>query len=266
MKILFFGDVIGALGRQGLVKILPNLKTRFSPDLIVANVENLAHGAGVTEKTLLELSNAGIQIFTGGNHSWGNPIGLTLFENSAWENRLVVPTNFGGAKNGKNFTLITVNETQVLIANVMGQLFTHPETKSPFKAFDEIVKTAGQNLPNIVIVDFHGEATSEKEAFGHYVDGKVSGVFGTHTHVPTADAKILPGGTAYLTDVGRCGAYDSVNGFEKNSSVKRFLNLMEDKSELLKTGPCEINGVLLNVDDQTGRAITLDQIREIVDV
>lgn len=265
-RILMFGDVVGALGREGLVKALPTAREKYSPDFVVANVENLAHGAGVTLKTLNELTTAGVDAFTGGNHSWDNPLGAPLFEDAEWGNKLAVPTNYGGAKGGKNNILIEKGDAKILIANVMGQLFTHPNTSSPFTALEQILKGHEADKPNVILVDIHGEATAEKEAFGHYADGNVTAVVGTHTHIPTNDHKILPGGTAYVTDLGRCGAYDSVLGFEKKSAVKRFLSQSSGTYDLPKSGQCEINGIALTVDLDTGHATGLDRIREIVDI
>ena len=265
-KILFFGDVVGALGREGLVRALPPLKERFMPNLVIANVENLAHGVGVTLKTLNELVNAGIDAFTGGNHSWDNPLGAPLFEDPEWSMKLSVPTNFGASKGGKNAILVEKEGARILLTNVMGQLFTHPNTSSPFTALEKILKEHATDKPDAILVDIHAEATSEKEAFGHFADGKAAAVFGSHTHIPTNDHKILPGGTAYITDLGRCGAYDSVLGFEKTSAVKRFLSESSGKYDLVKTGRCEVNGVAFTVDLDTGHTVELTRIREFVDI
>jgi 2',3'-cyclic-nucleotide 2'-phosphodiesterase len=264
MKILFFGDIVGSIGRSAVVKALPSLKDKYSPDLIIANVENLAHGAGVTVKTLNELVDAGVDAFTGGNHSWDNPLGTPIFDDPEWKDRIVVPTNHGGAKNGSPSMVIEKNGAQIQVLNIMGQLFTHPDTTSPFETLDRLLTINDKRLTTLV--DFHAEATAEKECFGHYADGKVAAVFGTHTHVPTADAKILPGGTAYVTDVGRCGAFDSVIGFEKTSVIKRFLAGGTGTFDLPKTGQAEVNAIVVTVDLDTGKATGLDRIREIVDV
>lgn len=264
-RILFFGDVIGSLGRRAVVEILPRLRETYGPDFVIANVENLAHGTGVTAKTLQELVNAGVHAFTGGNHSWGNPLGRPLFEDSAWRDRLIAPTNYGASQGGSNVLTIGSGEKRVAVVNIIGQLFMHPETRSPFEALDRTL----QNLtdpPKTIIVDFHAEATAEKEAFGHFADGRVSAVLGTHTHVATADAKILPGGTAYVTDVGRCGAHDSVIGFEKKSVVKRYLQQSRTPYDLPTQGQTEVNAIVLTVDLDTGRVSTLDRIREIIDI
>ncbi len=263
--ILFFGDVIGALGRKGLVQALPELRKRYTPDLIIANVENLAHGAGVTAKTLEELMTAGVDIFTGGNHSWDNPLGTPLFDDPAWQTRLIVPLNYGGAKNGQGQAFTTIKDAPVMVVNLMGQIFSHPETRSPFETLERLLKKYNPK-PNVILVDLHAETTAEKEAFGHFADGKVSAVLGTHTHVPTADAKILPCGTAYVTDVGRCGAYDSVIGFEKQSVIKRFIGQTERKYELPTQGICEVNGIVIRVDLTSGHTLSLDRIHEMIEV
>lgn len=264
LHILFFGDVVGAIGRQALIKVLPELKSKFNPSLTIANAENLAHGAGVTEQTLVELKRAGVDVFTGGNHSWSNPLGVPVFDNPSWTDCVIVPTNYGDAKNGNSWIVRAVNKTEILIANFVGQLFSHQKTRSPFSELDNLLDQERVREVRVRIIDLHAEATAEKEAFGNYADGRVSAVFGTHTHVATADTKILANGTAYVTDLGRCGSFDSVIGFEKKTAIKRFLTGIEGGYELEKTGTAEINGVCLTVDSATGKAVTLDRIREIV--
>jgi metallophosphoesterase (TIGR00282 family) len=266
MRILFFGDVVGAIGRQALIKILQELKNKFNTDLTIANAENLAHGSGVTEQTLNELKRAGVDVFTGGNHSWSNPLGTPLYTDPSWTDCIIVPTNIGGAKNGNNWIVRNVNDIDVVIVNLMGQLFSATDTRSPFTELDIILNHERVRGVRVRVIDLHAEATAEKEAFGHYADGRVSAVFGTHTHVATADAKILTNGTAYVTDVGRCGSYDSVVGFEKKAAIQRFLTGKNGGNELDKTGTVEINGVCLTVDLATGKALALDRIREIVAV
>ncbi|MBU2613163.1 YmdB family metallophosphoesterase [Patescibacteria group bacterium] len=266
MTILFFGDVVGALGRQALAKALPDLKRRYKPDLIVANVENLAHGAGVTGQTLEDLIAAGVDVFTGGGHSWSNPTGTPVYDDPTWRDRIVTPVNSGNAKGGHADVVRIVGGKRVLIMNIAGVLFMKEGGSSPFQKLDALLATHTDPKPDVVLVDFHAEATAEKEAFGHHADGRVTAVLGTHTHVQTSDAKILPGGTAYLTDVGRCGSYDSVIGFEKKTAIKRFLSGTHSKYDLERTGTAEVNAVVLHIDPKTGEAQGLDAIREIVDV
>lgn len=262
-KILFFGDIIGAIGRRGVIAALPDLRKDFAPDLVIANVENLAHGRGITAKTLLDLDAAAIDAYTSGNHVWENPVGLSCFDDARWKDRLIRPANVTG-KPGRGMMTLEKNGVRIAVMNLLGQLFMKEEASSPFKAFDGLWTKAED--ADITVVDFHAEATSEKEAFGHFADGKATAVFGSHTHVPTADQKILPGGTAYVTDVGRNGTFDSIVGFEKKSALDVFLNPGSKSYELEKTGIVEINAVLLTVDLDTKRAAALDRIRRFVDV
>ena len=266
IKILFFGDVVGKPGRLGLIKALPKLKKKYEPDLVIANAENLAHGVGMSKKTLEELAEAGVDAFTGGGHSWQNSQGTPLLDDPAWRERLVVPTNAGEAQKGRAWIMLEVKQKKVLLINLQGCLFTHPATQDPFAALDKIIEQQKGSKPHLIVVDFHAEATAEKEALGHYADGRVAAVLGTHTHVATADLKILPGGTAYVTDVGRVGAYDSVVGFEKTSAINSFLKQKDRKYTLSNTGAVEINAVCLTLDPETGLAKSLDRIREIVDI
>jgi metallophosphoesterase (TIGR00282 family) len=267
-KILFFGDVIGAIGRKGLTLALPGLRNEFKPDFVVANVENLSHGRGISPKTLEELDKLGIDAYTSGNHVWENQTGLACFADPRWKDRLVRPANIFPNYPGKGYTEISKDGKTVLLINLSGLLFMKEEGESPMQVFDRIEKTIlekNNHSPIPIIVDLHAEASSEKEAFSHYVDGRASAVLGTHTHVPTADAKILEQGTAYITDVGRVGGYDSVVGFEKNAAVKRFLGQEEKAYDPTPKGRIEVNTVLLTLDLDSRRARGLDLIRKILD-
>lgn len=261
-KILFFGDVIGSIGRKGLALALPDLRKEFAPDFVIANVENLSHGRGISAKTLEELDALGIDAYTSGNHVWENQTGLPCFTDPRWQNWLVRPANVYPTYPGKGWSVISKDGKSFLLLNLSGQLFMKDEASSPFKVFDLLL---AEHPDSPVILDFHAEATSEKEALGHYVDGRCLAVLGTHTHVPTADAKILAGGTAYITDVGRVGGYDSVVGFEKNAAVKRFFEPEEKAYEPTPKGKIEVNAVLLTVDLDIRKAVGLDHIRKIVD-
>jgi metallophosphoesterase (TIGR00282 family) len=259
-RILFFGDIIGSQGRTVVVDQLPSLREMYAPDLVIGNVENLAHGRGITAKTLAELDAAGIDAYTSGNHVWENPAGLSCFDDPTWKQRLVRPANVDPALAGRGATVVEKQGVRVLITNLLGQLFMKTAQSSPFLSLDRIIQ---ENPADLRIVDLHAEATSEKEALSHYADGRVTAIFGTHTHVPTADEKILPGGTAYITDVGRNGAHDSVVGFEKKAAVQRFLDPTGKAYDPSSAGPAELNAVLLTADPKTGLALTLDRIRRI---
>lgn len=265
--LLFFGDVVGKIGRKALAKQLPDLKKRFQPNLTIANVENLAHGRGITESTLKEMVDAGIDAFTSGHHVWENPQGLSILDDGDWSKKLIRPANVDPKLAGKGLMVLENKGQEVVIINLQGQLFVPQETSSPFLAFDRFwQEIEAKNPKPLVIVDLHAEATSEKMAFANYVDGRANLVFGTHTHVPTADAKILPKGTGYCTDLGMVGMHDSVIGFEKNSSIKRFLGETQAAYELQNEGPAEINGLVITFDLDTKAVISLTKIREIIDI
>ena len=258
MKILFFGDIIGKIGRQAIKEILPKLKKEYQPDLVVANVENLAHGIGVTKKTLDEMIEAGIDFFTSGNHIFKKPEAEELLK--ANDSVILRPANYPGDVPGAGFRVIEVGSRSVLVINLMGQVFIKEEFDNPFKKIDEILEKVDQKNLAATIVDFHAEATSEKVAFGWHVDGRVSAVLGTHTHVPTADAKILPQGTAYITDVGMVGAVDSIIGDRKEPLLASFLTGSAPKVEIPEEGEVEVNAVLLEVSPKTRKAKKIKRI------
>lgn len=266
-KLMFFGDVVGKIARKALAKHLPILKSRFNPDLVIANAENLAHGRGATENTLNELLAAGVDAFTSGHHIWENAQALPLLSGETWSKKIIRPANVDPSLPGIASMNFEIQGYKIYVLNLQGQLFIPQETSSPFLAFDRFWQEISNQEPTpLVIVDLHAEATSEKMAFGHYVDGRANLVFGTHTHVPTADAKILPKGTGYCTDLGMVGSHDSVIGFEKNSSIKRFLGESQAAYELLSEGPAEINGLVATFDLDSKAVLNLEQIREIVDI
>jgi 2',3'-cyclic-nucleotide 2'-phosphodiesterase len=260
-KILFFGDIVGSIGRRGVVSMLPSLKEELKPDLIIANAENIAHGRGITVKTLQELDAAGVDAYTSGNHVWENPAGLGCFSDPAWKDRLIRPANVDPERAGRGTMVVEKNGVRILLINLAGQLFMKDTVSSPFLSLDRIL--AENPDVNLRIVDIHAEATSEKEALGHYADSRVTAILGTHTHVPTADGKILTGGTGYVTDVGRNGALDSVVGFEKMAAIQRFLDPANRAYDPPEDGPIEINAVLLTANPKTGLATHLDQIHRI---
>jgi metallophosphoesterase (TIGR00282 family) len=268
-RILFFGDIVGSIGRRAVCEILPKLREQYSPDFVIANVENLAHGRGITAKTLAELDAVNIDAYTSGNHVWENPNGLACFANPIWAHRLARPANILAMRPGKGLQVFDLPDRKLVIVNLMGQLFMKDDVESPFTAIDRIIQeqkaVLGEPAP-LFLIDFHTETTSEKEAFGHYVDGRALAVYGTHTHVPTADMKVLPGGTAYVTDVGRNGAHDSVVGFEKTAAVGRFLGKTLKAYDIPEHGQAEVNAVLLEVDLGAGRVVHFSRIRENIDV
>lgn len=264
MKVLFFGDVVGRIGRQGLKKALPEMKKEYQPDLVIANGENAAHGIGITKKILNELKEAGVDFFTSGNHIFKKPEAEELL--TAKDSIILRPANYPTGTPGPDYKIIEVGSRQILIINLMGQVFIKEEFASPFEKIDEIlVKIDQKNLAGI-IVDFHAEATSEKVAFGWHVDGRVTAVLGTHTHVPTADAKILPQGTAYITDVGMVGATDSIIGNEKGPVLDSFLTDVAHKVEIPEEGEVEIDAILLEIDPKTKKAKSITRLDRKIEV
>lgn len=218
MNILFIGDVFSSIGREMLETYLPQIKDKYDIDVVIANVENATHGKGLIKKHYEEFLFQGISLMTMGNHTFAKK---ELFDYIDEADRLVVPYNQPKALPGVGSREIQIKGKTIRVTNLLGITFMDGKSQNPFEAIDEVLK---DNQSDIHIVDFHAEATSEKVALGYYLDGKVSAVLGTHTHVTTADEKILPQGTAYQSDVGMCGPYESVIGCDKQSIIKRMKN------------------------------------------
>lgn len=250
MKILFIGDVVGKLGRKAVGEVLPNLRKKEKIDLVVANGENLAHGRGMTEKTLKEVMGYGIDFFTSGPHIFAHEEIFTI------NPPLIRPANYPSDKPGRGFTTLEVKGKNILIVNLVGAhgflgrkfLEEDEEVENPFTIVEQILKAEGKM--NLTIVDFHAEITSEKRALGFFLDGEVTAVFGTHTHVPTADVQILPKGTGYVTDVGMCGARESVLGVAPKIIIDRLAEGARDPFEWVEKGPAVFNSVLFETDSK----------------
>lgn len=270
LKIIFFGDITGEPGRKVVKNILPKLIDEEQPDLILANVENLAHGKGVTVKTLEELIRAGINGFTSGNHIFSKrDLSYEVFEK--YPNIIVRPANFPDTYPGKAAVVLPTKKGDVLIGNFMGQVFMEKQfpdpVSSPFKGVEEWLKLYKTKDFAASLIDFHAEATSEKVAFGYYLDGKISAVLGTHTHIPTADAKVLSSGTAYITDVGMCGAADSILGVKKELSLERFLTGNRVAFDIPEdTSKAEVSYVIIEVDEKSGRAMKMSSQHQIINI
>ena len=260
-KILFIGDVVGKPGRKALRQVLPEWKEKYSPDVTIVNVENLAHGKGVTPITLAEVDGLGVDCFTSGNHIFKkNGLSNECFEKY---NKLIRPENFGSQLPGHGYYRFSKNHQQYLIINLNGTVFMEKqfpgEIANPFLAIDQLLLDQGQK-GDIIIVDFHSEATSEKIAFGWHVDGRVTAVLGTHTHVATADARILPKGSAYISDAGMTAARDSVLGVKKENALAKFLDpSIKFKNEPEEAGVLMINGVLVETSAD-GRAVKIEKL------
>lgn len=255
MKILFIGDVVGSLGRDMVNEYVPRLKDKYRPHITIINGENAAGGKGITEKIYRGFLEVGAQAVTLGNHTWDNK---EIFEFIDKAKYLVRPANFPKNNPGKGIVYLKYNAEEVAIISLQGRTFM-PAIDCPFSKADELVSEAQKRTPYI-FVDFHAEATSEKQALGWYLDGRVSAVIGTHTHVQTADNRILPSGTAYLSDVGMTGPYDGILGVERDAVLKRFLTNMPVRFEVTKEGRTQLSAVLIELDSKTGKAKKMERI------
>ncbi len=255
MKLLFIGDVVGKPGRAVLAGELPELVDRHQADYVVVNVENVAGGFGVTPQVMAELDELPVDCFTSGNHIWDKKEGLPLIERHP---RLLRPANYPDGNPGRGLHLgETAAGVPVATLNLEGQVFMKP-LESPFRTADRLLADLGEEV-KVILVDFHAEATSEKQALGRYLDGRVSAVLGTHTHVPTADERVLPGGTAYLTDVGMTGPYASIIGMRSDKVLQRFLLQSRGSFEVAKRD-VRLAAVVLDVDEATGKARGIERL------
>ncbi|MFH1426470.1 MAG: TIGR00282 family metallophosphoesterase [Candidatus Kerfeldbacteria bacterium] len=262
MNVLFFGDIVGRPGRVALQTILPGLREEFGADLVIANAENAAHGFGITPDVIDGLRDAGVDLFTAGNHVWKNVRGVELLDTDP--DYIAVPANYVQKMPGRELVATTVNGAPVVLINLIGQAFTtDDEVRSPFDVFDQIYREHGMEA--ITIVDLHAEATGEKRCFSWYVDGRATLVVGTHTHVPTADEQIMPKGTGYITDLGMCGAVDSSIGMNKQLAIKKVAQQIEIHLE----PPTDVDsgvvqGVAVNIDETARKAVSIERIDRIV--
>ena len=259
MRLMFFGDVIGRSGRKALVGRLPGLKKAFKPDFVVVNGENAAGGFGITEDICNEFLDAGADCITLGNHAFAQREALVFIERVP---QLLRPVNYPPGTPGRGANLFeTASGRQVLVMNIMGRVMMDP-LDDPFAALERELEACPLGIgADAIIVDMHAEATSEKMAMGHAADGRVSLVVGTHTHVPTADHQILPHGTAYLTDAGMCGSFDSVIGMDKTEPLTRFQRRISGGRMEPAEGEATVCGVAVETDDETGLALNIAPVR-----
>jgi len=256
VKILFLSDVVGRPGRNILAARLPALIGELGADFIVVNCENAAAGYGITRATAQELLDCGAHALTSGNHVWAQKEAWALL---AEEPRLLRPANYPPGAPGRGYGVFHDGDgTPIGVVNLQGRVFMDP-IECPFRTADAILADLAGKAA-IIVVDFHAEATSEKQALGWYLDGRVTAVIGTHTHVQTADERILPGGTAYLSDAGLCGALDSVIGVDKDIAVGRFLSGIPTRFQVPKRSRCILQGALVEADENTGRASAIIRI------
>ena len=257
MNILCIGDIIGSPGRQALEKLLPDIKKEFGVDFTIVNAENSAGGFGLTGRIADQFLKQGCDVLTLGDHTWDK---RDLYEYLAETDKVIRPANFPPGAPGRGWTVRKAKNGQKIgVINLLGRVFMRYNVECPFRSLENIVKEVRKET-NIIILDMHAETTSEKVAMGFFADGKISGVFGTHTHIQTADEKILPKGTAYITDLGMTGPYDSVIGQEKELIIERFLTSMPNKFSVA-TEDVWLHGAVMEIDEKTGKALNITRIQ-----
>jgi len=253
--ILAVGDIIGRPGRRAVNELLPGLREQYGLDLVIANAENTAGGLGLTPTTANELIDAGVDVLTSGNHIWAQKEIIPYLDG---EMPILRPLNYPPGVPGRGYMV----KGQALVVNLIGRTFIG-NFDCPFRAMDQLLAEL-ERKPPVIIIDFHAEATSEKMAMGRYLDGRVSAVLGTHTHVGTIDTQLLPQGTAYVTDIGMTGPIDSVIGDDTEAVLQRFLTIIPHRLSVGQ-GKVMLNAVLVRVDDNSGKAMSIDRIYQEVE-
>ncbi len=259
MRFLFIGDVVGRAGRRAVLDTLPELRARYAIDFAIVNGENAAGGFGITEQIFNDLRDAGADVVTTGNHVWDQRETLVYIER---HDRLLRPINYPPGTPGRGAGLFPAkNGAQVLVLNVMGRLFMN-DLDCPFQALDrELAACPLKQAADAIFIDFHAEATSEKQAAAHHIDGRASALVGTHTHVPTADDQVLPGGTAFMSDAGMSGDYDSVIGMDPDEPISRFVGQIPGGRFAPAVGAATVCGAAIDIDDATGLARHIAPVR-----
>ncbi len=262
LRCMVIGDIIGKPGRQAIGHNLADLRSELDLDMVIANGENVAAGAGLTPSLAEELFSHGIDVITSGNHIWDK---REVYEYLDSDRPVLRPLNYPDPAPGRGWLVHELPDGEhVAVVNIMGRVFMN-QLDSPFEAMDRLLDEAAEPLPPIRVVDFHCEITSEKNAMGWFLDGRVSGVVGTHTHVPTADARVLPKGTAYISDIGMTGPRDSVIGFSLETVLPRFLTHLPTRFQVAD-GPVSFNAVVLGIDRSSGRATSVEQVQRVYEV
>lgn len=254
-RILFLGDVVGEPGRKAVSALLPVLKDELQVDFIVVNGENAAGGRGITPKIAISLMRAGAAVITTGDHIWDQKEIVPFLSE---EPRVLRPANYPAGTPGQGWIVLEAKKCKAAVINLQGRVFMQPVLDNPFPFITECVEAIRRETP-VILLDFHAEATSEKVAMGWHLDGKVSAVIGTHTHVPTADERILPGGTAYLSDAGMCGPVDSVIGSQIEPVLEKFHTMMPQRFGVGR-GAVRVNGALVTLDPTSGRALSIERV------
>lgn len=254
MRILFIGDIVGKIGRNAITTYLPKLKQEYRPTVSIVNAENAAHGKGLTEKIYKQLLREGVDFMTMGNHTYGH---REIYEFIDDAKRMVRPANFPDEAPGVGMRFIQINEIKLAIINLQGRAFMQ-DIDDPFKKADALIEEA-QKVTPYIFVDFHAETTSEKNAMGWYLDGRVSAVVGTHTHIQTSDNRILPSGTGYITDVGMTGFYDGILGINRDEVIERFITSLPQRHVVPDNGRSVLSGVIIDLD-KNGKTTNIERI------
>lgn len=263
MRFLALGDVVGRPGREAVAKLLPDLRAEFKPDHVIINIENMAHGNGISPDTWSEAKAWQADAYTTGDHAWDNEAGWPLLDDPSLA--IVRPANYPSGVPGRGWHVFTSGIYRVAVINLQGQVFFKNHPASPFMIADQLLAHPDVAAADVVLVDFQAEATSEKRALGWHLDGRISAMWGTHTHVPTADAQLLPGGTGYISDLGMTGRHHSIIGVDRGISLKHFRTQLKVRHTYDDEGPYELGGVIIDVDPATGRATHMEHVRRIFD-
>jgi hypothetical protein len=259
-RVLAFGDVIGDIGRKALASVIGRMKINMSPDIVVVNGENAAHGFGITRQAAKQLLDTGVDVITTGNHVWQKK---EVFEFIDSTPNLLRPINYPPNTPGHGTFIYEVNGLKTAVINAMGRIFMDA-IDCPFQRVDLEIERLRKEGVTIILIDFHADATSEKQAFGWYFDGRISAVWGTHTHIQTADERILPKKTAYITDIGMCGSIDSVIGMKIEESYRKVIQHLPVRFSPEDKGKIEVQGIVIDVDKETGESVLISRIKEVV--
>ncbi|MDQ6149505.1 TIGR00282 family metallophosphoesterase, partial [Staphylococcus haemolyticus] len=254
MRILFIGDIVGKVGRNAIAEYLPKIKQSYRPTVSIVNAENAAHGKGLTEKLYKQLLRDGVDFMTMGNHTYGQREIYDFIDDA---NRMVRPANFPSEAPGVGMRFIQINDIKLAIINLQGRSFMQ-DIDDPFKKADQLIEEAKKET-NFIFVDFHAETTSEKNAMGWYLDGRVSAVVGTHTHIQTSDERVLPNGTGYITDVGMTGYYDGILGINRDEVIERFITSLPQRHVVPDDGRSVLSGVIIDLD-KDGKTKQIERI------
>ena len=254
MKVLAVGDIVGTAGINKLKQSLKQITEKEKIDFVIVNAENSAEGMGITEKNFKDITSLGVDCITMGNHTWGKKDIFKFIDSP----KIIRPANYPEGVVGKGYNIYTCKGKKIAVMNLIGRVDINILTENPFLEAKKIIEKI-QNEVDMIFIDFHAEATAEKIALGYYLDGKVTAIFGTHTHVQTSDEQILPKGTAYITDLGMTGPKNSVIGMDINASIKRFETALPEKYKLAD-GECILNAVVFNIDDETNKVTEIERI------